>query len=261
MPNRVIFAFYASHSLFSAIFLSRLHFNPHIYANNDAAWTVSATLCVNVFFVCTCRQLRNIKTNREKMDILFAFPVAQLFEQKQFRNDIHMQRKIPKLKATKVTAQWNHTDFERDWSEKRSTRPANQLARTHTKERKTNQLSRLFFSLPKTQVQFVCTKSLAEEHLYVELWLNFIIQTIYFNVGGGDGAVIFSFWCFSSSSSSSSFSFFINKSEQKKHSLASLLSVQQQNTVEWSELGAANCSQKALSVCDLNIFALRYTKT
>lgn len=149
-------------------------------------------MCV---FVCTCRQLRNIKTNREKMDILFAFPVAQLFEQKQFRNDIHMQRKIPKLKATKVTAQWNHTDFERDWSEKRSTRPANQLARTHTKERKTNQLSRLFFSLPKTQVQFVCTKSLAEEHLYVELWLNFIIQTIYFNVGGGDGAVIFSFWC------------------------------------------------------------------
>lgn len=214
-------------------------------------------MCV---FVCTCRQLRNIKTNREN-DILFAFPVAQLFEQKQFRNDIHMQRKIPKLKATKVTAQWNHTDFERDWSEKRSTRPANQLARTHTKERKTNQLSRLFFSLPKTQVQFVCTKSLAEEHLYVELWLNFIIQTIYFNVGGGDGAVIFSFWCFSSSSSSSSFSFFINKSEQKKHSLASLLSVQQQHTVEWSELGAANCSQKALSVCDLNIFALRYTKT
>lgn len=134
-------------------------------------------------------------------------------------------------------------------------------AHTHTKERKTNQLSRLFFSLPKTQVQFVCTKSLAEEHLYVELWLNFIIQTIYFNVGGGDGAVIFSFWCFSSSSSSSSFSFFINKSEQKKHSLASLLSVQQQHTVEWSELGAANCSQKALSVCDLNIFALRYTKT
>lgn len=39
----------------------------------------------------------------------------------------------------------------------------------------------------------MCTKSAeAKEHLYVELWLNFIIQTIYFNVGGGDGAVIFS---------------------------------------------------------------------
>lgn len=166
MPNRVIFAFYASHSLLSAIFLSRLHFNPHIYANNDAAWTVSATLCVNVFFVCTCRQLRNIKTNREN-DILFAFPVAQLFEQKQFRNDIHMQRKIPKLKATKVTAQWNHTDFERDWSEKRSTRPANQLARTHTQKKGKQTNWAAYFFLSQKPKFNSCAPSLSQKNIYM----------------------------------------------------------------------------------------------
>lgn len=66
------------------------------------------------------------------------------------------------------------------------------------KKEKNNQLSRLFFfaAVPSQPSSIhVHTKSLAEEHLYVELWLNFIIQTIYFNVGGGNGgggAVIFS---------------------------------------------------------------------
>lgn len=52
-----------------------------------------------------------------------------------------------------------------------------------------NRLVRFFSSLCCSSFPIQCAWSLQqrEEHLYVEIWLNFIIQTIYFNVGGSGG--------------------------------------------------------------------------
>lgn len=108
---------------------------------------------------------------------------------------ISICKKNNQLKATKVTAQRNHTDFR--------TRPEWKMGKKAT-EPLISWLFYVFFFhffgfyffwssfFPSPSFQFMCTQSLAQEHLYVELWLNFIIQTIYFNVGGGDGAYSYS---------------------------------------------------------------------
>lgn len=148
MPNRVIFAFYASHSLFSAIFLSRLHFNPHIYANNDAAWTVSATLCVNVFLYAHVDNFEILKQTERKWIFFLRFPSHSCLNKNNFVM-ISICKKNTQTKSHQSNGTMKSYGF-RTRLEWKTLNKTGQPTRSHTHKRKENKPTEpLIFFSPK----------------------------------------------------------------------------------------------------------------